>query len=90
MKNNLIRRYVSTLLLAALVLCALWGIFCSTGYGQPQQPLRVEALVNGQRLTLAVAATPESRHSGLSGHATFWRMKACCSCCQGRGPFHSG
>jgi len=68
MKSDLTRRSVSTLLLAALVLCASWGICCSTGYGQPQQLLRVEALVNGQRLSLAVAATPESRQSGLSGY----------------------
>ena len=68
MKSDLTRRYVSPLLWAVLVLCVSWGICCSTGYGQTQQLLRIEALVNGQRLTLAVAATPESRRSGLSGY----------------------
>jgi len=68
MKSDLTRRYLSSLLLAVLILRASWGICCSTGYVQPQQLLRIEALVNGQRITLAVAATPESRQSGLSGY----------------------
>jgi len=68
MKSDLTRRNVSPLLLAALVMCASWGICCSTGYGDSMQLLRIEALVNSQRLTLTVAATPESRQSGLSGY----------------------
>lgn len=68
MKIRLAIRYWSTPLLAVLMLCAVWGICSSTGYGHPMQLPLVEALVNGQGLTLAVAATPESRQSGLSGY----------------------